>query len=49
MSVYLTAVVGKPRWSLAWCDQCADGYRGITATAQRWADKHMRERHGVTA
>lgn len=37
--------VTPPRWR-AWCEQCQDGYQaGTKKTAERWADKHNKERH----
>lgn len=30
---------------LAWCTQCSEGYRATRSAAQKWADKHNKNRH----
>ena len=43
--VEITAVRNKPRWRLAYCHACSDGYRGGKAGAEKWATKHIESHH----
>jgi hypothetical protein len=45
VGIEITPVNGRPRWRLAYCYGCSDGYRGGKAAAERWAAKHLAEMH----
>lgn len=44
----VTKVQGRPRWRLAYCDLCSDGYRGGKAAAEKWAQEHLTTKHEAT-